>query len=123
VQGSQLHEPSRHARQLPSGVILSRGTGDLGSIPPCNNAAYHHHHVSFLHLQVVGHEPLHRKDDEGCPVSRYLQWPLFRGSVVTALGGSVTCFADSTMRSRWPPITPTVPTAAVSCECRSPREP
>jgi hypothetical protein len=33
VQGSQHDDPSRDARQLPSGVILSRGTGDLGSVP------------------------------------------------------------------------------------------
>jgi hypothetical protein len=28
VQGAQHDDPSRDARQLPSGMILSRGTGD-----------------------------------------------------------------------------------------------
>ncbi len=37
--GAQHDDPSRDARQLPSGVILSRGTGGPGlSSEPCNNA-------------------------------------------------------------------------------------
>ena len=32
-------DPSRDARQLPSGVMLALGTGNLCSVPePCNNA-------------------------------------------------------------------------------------
>ena len=33
MQGSQHDEPSRHARQLPNGVIRSPGTGDPRSVP------------------------------------------------------------------------------------------
>ncbi len=33
MEGSQHDELSRDARQLPSGVILARGTGDLRSVP------------------------------------------------------------------------------------------
>jgi hypothetical protein len=51
VQGSQHHDPSRHARQLPSGVILARGTRDLRSEPePCNNAGgYYEWALGYLH--------------------------------------------------------------------------
>ena len=39
LPGPQHHDPSRHARQLPSGVTLFRGTGDLSrSSEPCTNA-------------------------------------------------------------------------------------
>ena len=39
VQDSQHDDPSRDARQLPSGVTLSRGTGEPAlSSEPCNNA-------------------------------------------------------------------------------------
>ncbi len=33
MQGSQHDDPSRDARQLPSGVMLSRETGNLRSVP------------------------------------------------------------------------------------------
>lgn len=39
MQGPQYDDPSRHARQLPSGVILGRGRGEPEVIfEPCNNA-------------------------------------------------------------------------------------
>ena len=42
VQDSQHDDPSRDARQLPSGVTLSRGTGEPAlSSEPCNNAPKH----------------------------------------------------------------------------------
>jgi hypothetical protein len=40
MQGSQHNDPSRDARQLPSGVILSRGTGPALSSEPCNKALH-----------------------------------------------------------------------------------
>ena len=40
MQDSQHDDPSRDARQLPSGVTLSRGTGEPAlSSEPCNNAS------------------------------------------------------------------------------------
>ena len=39
LPGSQHDDPARHARQLPSGVTPSRGTGDLSrNSEPCTNA-------------------------------------------------------------------------------------
>ena len=40
LPGSQHDDPARHARQLPSGVTPSRGTGDLSrNSEPCTNAS------------------------------------------------------------------------------------